>query len=121
MLIWSYFGCLKVLKRSGRFFLYRLGKLFQELYMVIVIFMRLQLLLSCLTCAIVVWRKIYFKLEECIHYFIDVLVNTDEIILNQVSLTKLNPFFALFLLTLELIDVVNIVILLLALFRLAHW
>jgi len=49
-------------------------------------------------------------LEKGIHDFVDVLINAYQIVLYQMALSKLNPFFALILLALKLVDKVDVMV-----------
>ena len=53
------------------------------------------------------------KLEQCIHYLIDILIDSDQIIVNQVPLSQLDPLLALFFLTLQLVYVEYVMLVLL--------
>ena len=75
-------------------------------------------LLAAFQQAVLLRREVNLKLEQGVHNFVDVLVDPDQVVLNEVTLSELNPLFAFLLLALKLVNVVDIVVLLLALFGL---
>ena len=90
--------------------------------MVVVIFLDLLLvvlLASALKQAVLFGREVDLELEKGIDDFVDVLVNADQVVLYEVSLAEFDPLFAFLLFALKLIDIIDIMILLVAFFRLA--
>ena len=123
MLIGAYFRRLQILKDEWSLLLDGLRELLEELNVVVVLLLVLRFVVGLLVDvkqAVLLRREIYLKLKQSVHNFVDILVYTDQVVLDEVSLTKLNPLFSLLFLSLHLVDVVNIMVLFLTLFGLAH-
>ena len=56
-------------------------------------------------------RKINVELQESVNYLVHVLIDSDEVVVNEVSLPQLDPLLPLLFLGLQLIDIVHIMIL----------
>ena len=114
---------MQILKDECRLLLDGLRELLEELNVVVVLLLVLRFVVGLLVDvkqAVLLRREIYLKLKQSVHNFVDILVYTDQVVLDEVSLTKLNPLFSLLFLSLHLVDVVNIMVLFLTLFGLAH-
>ena len=113
MLIRANFWRLKKLEYLIGAFLDGLGQLSQELDVIIVCLFTAPTLtsgLSQFSFPIFVWGEVYIKLEKGFNNFIDILINSDQVILNEVSLAEFDPLLSFFFFTLELVDVIDIMV-----------
>lgn len=54
--------------------------------------------------------KVNVELKQSLDNLIDILVDSDQVVFNEVSLTEFDPLFSLLFLTLKLIDVVDVMV-----------
>ena len=91
-----------------------LGKLLQELNVIIVRLLStapLSSRVSDFVQKIFVFRgKINVELKQSLDNLIDILIDSDQVVFNEVPLTELDPLFSLLFLTLQLVDVVDVMV-----------